>query len=658
VNRKQRRSQSRSKSITRKAGLTYLTVAGVVGGSLGVVAPVQARLAPQNYVATDCVSLKNSLLFTPEVGPATGLVATGGTLTADFSGTCDFAEGYVFDYASTITGPADGSLTLNFTGTATAFATYENFAVSNLRFTQSDDAGIVSFVYGETRPEIGSLVSQQFIAPSITVSNSTFSNATVSSAIYAEGNLTVSDSVFRNFTAYSDGGAIASFGTTNISNTTFDSIETNGNGGAIYSDTSLFVSDSTFSNVISLDSEYPGDGGAIFSWNDSTITNSSFSGNSSTSSGGAVWHAGSLTVSGSSFIGNTSVSGGGAIKSYGEGSSIDNSTFSENNVIGPNDGAALSLSEGSVGNFISNSTFWNNGDRNSESIESENPAYFFGNILANSTSGVELFTTRGIDVTTEEAATNFDLGANLYTDDSFVDTTTGDGSSQLASIDQLKLNDPALNTTGLINTGKTKTVAIGAGSIARDYYSATSAGINPTGVSTIGDGAFTSRLATLDQRGVARPTGSRIDVGAYEAGDDPVVVTEVLVPAVTPAVVAKATIAAQGINFAPGSSKLSSASKKKLRTLAAEIQAKGLKTVNLEGYTATLTKAAPSGKVLRVKLSKARATAVEKYLKQQFKKSGYSVTFTKSPKGAANRVKSNQTEKGRADNRRVEITIN
>ena len=650
MNRKQRRSRPRSKSITRQAGLTYLTVVGVIGGSLGVVAPAQARQAPQNYLATDCDSLLKSLWFSPGDGaPATGLVATGGTLTADFSGTCDFAEGYLFTYASTITGPSDGSLTLNFTGTNAAFVTFENFAVSNLRFTQNSDAGIVSFIYGQTpEPDVFSFFSQQSIAPSITVANSTFSNATVESAIYAEGNLTVSDSVFRNLTAYNDGGAISSNGLTSISNTTFDSIETNGNGGAIYSDTKLVVSDSTFSNLISLGSSYPGDGGAIFSWNDSTITNSSFIGNSSTSRGGAVWHSGSLTVTGSSFTGNTSVSGGGAIRSEGIGPSIDNSTFVENNVIGPNDGAALSLSEGSVGNFISNSTFWNNGDRNSESIETEFSAFFFGNILANSSAVVELFATRGRDVTAEEVATNFDLGANLYTDDSFVDTTTGDGSSQLVSIDQLKLNDPALNTTGLINTGKTKTVAIGAGSVAKDYYSASSAGINPTGGSTIGDGAFSSRLATLDQRGVARPTGTRIDVGAFEFGEDPVV---------TPAVVAKATIAAQGINFAPGSSKLSKASKKKLRTLAVEIQEKGLKAVNIEGYTATLTKAAPNGKVLRVKLSKARATAVEKYLKQQFKKSGYSVTFTKSPKGAANPVKSNKTEKGRKDNRRVEIVI-
>ena len=136
----------------------------------------------------------------------------------------------------------------------------------------------------------------------------------------------------------------------------------------------------------------------------------------------------------------------------------------------------------------------------------------------------------------------------------------------------MKLSALALNTTGLINTGKTKTVAIGAGSIARDYYSATSAGINPTGLNIPeGSPAFDSRLATLDQRGVARPTGTRIDVGAFEYGEDPVVA---LVE--TPAVVTKATIAAQKIKFAPGSSKLSSASKKKLRTLAAEIQAKGL----------------------------------------------------------------------------------
>jgi outer membrane protein OmpA-like peptidoglycan-associated protein len=56
-------------------------------------------------------------------------------------------------------------------------------------------------------------------------------------------------------------------------------------------------------------------------------------------------------------------------------------------------------------------------------------------------------------------------------------------------------------------------------------------------------------------------------------------------------------------------------------------------------------------------LSKARAKSVEKYLKEQFKKSGYVVSFTIAPKGVANPVKSNKSENGRKLNRRVEIVI-
>jgi outer membrane protein OmpA-like peptidoglycan-associated protein len=102
---------------------------------------------------------------------------------------------------------------------------------------------------------------------------------------------------------------------------------------------------------------------------------------------------------------------------------------------------------------------------------------------------------------------------------------------------------------------------------------------------------------------------------------------------------------------------LTATSKRQLRSLAAQIRSKGLKTVKLNGYTATVTNAAPSGKSFRASLSSARATAVETYLKQQFKKSGYTVRFTKSPKGVTNPVKSNNTETGRKQNRRVEIVV-
>ena len=606
MNRKQRRIQARSKSITRKAGLTYVTVAGVIGGSIGISSPAQAKLPdPQNYVATDCDSLKSSL---SGPGGTTGLVATGGTLTADFSGTCDFAEGYVFEYASTITGPDNGGLTLLFEDTTNfGFAAYDVFNVRNLNFKTESEPQIAYFIAGLDVP-----ISDWIQTNDVTVSNSTFSNATVSSAIYAEGNLTVSDSSFNQLTSGDSGAAITaddSNATLDITNSTFTSNRSSGSGGAISTNSETKVANSTFD----LNRSTSGSGGAISGYS-VTVTNSTFFDNGADSDGGALLSS-NLDVNNSTFV--------------------DNGAFN----------ASAIWSEGGI---ISNSTFWGNSARNPASVDvyfNYERGYLFANIFADEAP----YFSNLIN----------DLGANLYTDAPFVATSVGstnteEGSSKLIDFDDLKLSALALNTTGLINTGKTKTVAIGAGSIARDYYSATSAGINPTGLNIPeGSPAFDSRLATLDQRGVARPTGTRIDVGAFEYGEDPVVA---LVE--TPAVVTKATIAAQKIKFAPGSSKLSSASKKKLRTLAAEIQAKGLKTVNLEGYTATLTKAAPSGKALRVKLSKARATAVEKYLKQQFKKSGYSVTFTKSPKGAANRVKSNQTEKGRADNRRVEITIN
>jgi outer membrane protein OmpA-like peptidoglycan-associated protein len=579
VNRKQRRSQARSKSNSRRAGVTYLAVAGLASGSLGFATPALATVTP-------CDNLTMQL--------ETAAIS-GGNVDANFSGTCDFAEGFIFNSASTITGPADGSLTLRFMdGVEAGFTVTDvDLTVRNLNFARGSNQPIFSGF-------ISSLSLSEGSIPSLTVVNSTFSDAYLGTAIYSEGNLTVSNSTFENLTS-----------------------------------TILYDPEGN---------TMPG-GAAIFAHNyasETQIINSTFTNNHAVlASGGAVNARGQLSITNSTFESNGSAILGGAVYSANM-ATIDNSTFVGN---GATTGAAVVFGEGGL---ISNSTFWNNGDVNTFSIVTESSeTSFFGNILANDTPNVVKF----IDPTGD----TIDLGANLYTDNSFADLTTGEGSSRLVSVDDLKLSPLALNTTGLINTGKTKTVSIGASSVARDFYSTSSAGIDPTGTDS-----FPTRIAALDQRGVARPTGSKLDVGAYEYGENPVVVP-VETPVVVvqaPAAITKAPIAAQSIKFASGSSKLSSASKKTLRSLATEIQAKSLKTVNLEGYTATLTQAAPSGKVFRVKLSKARTAAVEKYLKEQFKKANYSVSFTKSSKGAANRVKSNKTEKGRIDNRRVEIAIN
>jgi predicted outer membrane repeat protein len=704
VNRKQRRSQARSKSNTRRAGVAYLAIAGLASGSIGMASPANAV---EPLTAIDCPEANAKLLT---------LTGTGGVLNLNFTSECTLDRSYSFSEPATINGPANGVLTLVAEdGSLTSFTTGSRLDISNLNFMVERVPEIVPSSISSLTMTPGTVPSFIFGAggSDLFINNVEFHDAQVgTAAIYVEGNLTVSDSAFRSLTSASQGPAIFNNGgTTEITNTTFESNITtsgggavvaygpltianstftsnsssgeggavvaygpltvtgstmnsnttsNGTGGAIYSTGSLTITDSNFSSntatsgqggAVYFDSNLEGAlvvtnstfasnaadlGGAINSFDETNVSNSTFELNTAAAGGAMFSEGGSLTVSGSTFFDNIASQVGGAIVYASDNSaliaSVDNSTF-VNNAIGFSEGDGAALAFYSEGSIISNSTFWNNGDSDNGSIDADQ-THFFANILANSTPGVE--------VIGNDRVNNFDGGANLYTDASlsFVSPTTGEGSSRRVTLDELKLSALALNTTGPVNTGQTKTVAIGADSVARDFYSTSSAGINPTGNSS-----FATRIAALDQRGVARqPSVNRLDVGAFEYGE-------------TPAPEIVATIAKQKIKFAPGSSRLTSASKKKLRTLATEIQAKGLKNVNLEGYTATLTKAAPSGKVFRVKLSKARTAAVEKYLKEQLKKSGYTVTFTKSLRGAANPVKSNKNEKGRKDNRRVEILI-
>ena len=428
MNRAERRNQPRPKSSARKTGLTFITVAGVVSGAVGLASPAHAAV----YTSTDCSDLISDL---------TALEADdGGTLTANFSGSCDLAEGYMFDGDITLIGPADSSLNLRFTGSdAAGFAFSEGsvHSVSNLNFTESTGASL-NFL-------IELLPSQ-----SLTVSNSTFSDASMVAAIYAEGNLTVSNSTFENLTSFNGGAAIyvgSSNAETIIANSTFTNNQATGqaSGGAVNARGALMIGNSTF------DSNVAGDqGGAVFSENPAIIDNSTFAGNSAMT------------------------------------------------------GAAVVFGEGGV---ISNSTFWNNGDADTSSFGAGDSG-FFGNILANDSSDtVKLF---------EPQSTIFDGGANLYTDTSFADTTIGVGSSELVTADQLNLSALYLNQTEPATPGTTETVSISTDSIAYDFYTADSPGINPTF-----DGNMSSVLAEYDQRGAARPFGAGYDVGAFESGDTP-----------------------------------------------------------------------------------------------------------------------------------------
>jgi LPXTG-motif cell wall-anchored protein len=327
--------------------------------------------------------------------------------------------------------------------TSGGFQVDEDFSVFNFVFTHELGSSIDNFIYDR--------------GYAVEVTNVTFSNAEVSSAIYAEGNLTVSNSTFENLTGSNDGPAIYSKSNLDISNSTFKNNETDQSGGAIYSAGLMFISNSTFES-----NESGGMGGAVYALDPDV-----------------------KVINNSTFIGNSSGSA-----------------------------AAVLLSEGGV---IANSTFWNNGDADTYSISGDSGGTaFFGNILANDAPTVVKLIN--------PSETNEDLGANLYTDDSFDDTTSGIGSSELVTPADLKLSPLALNLTGPENFGVTKTVAIASDSVAKDFYSADSAGINPTDggdLSLYTSGAFSTLIPDFDQRLVGRPIEAGYDVGAYEIGETP-----------------------------------------------------------------------------------------------------------------------------------------
>jgi predicted outer membrane repeat protein len=312
MNRAERRKQSRSKSNTRRTGVTYLAIAGLAGGSIGLATPAQATEILCNNLKTELEDART----------------TGGNIVANFSGTCAFSEGFIFNGETTITGPADRSLTLEFTNNDALFVTSANLNVSNLKFTETAEFGVNYFIYAVTpapvlEPQIeivpSSLVSSLSVAPNITVSNSTFSNADVKSAIYAEGNLTVEDSSFTNLTSNDLGAAIFATEALTVTDSTFESNSTEVDGGAIFANGEITVTDSTFESNSS-----EGVGGAIFAYGEITVTDSTFESNSSEVAGGAIVAVTEITVTDSTFRSNSTSDpnytglGGGAI--YSEGS--------------------------------------------------------------------------------------------------------------------------------------------------------------------------------------------------------------------------------------------------------------------------------------------------------------------------------------------------
>ena len=221
-----------------------------------------------------------------------------------------------------------------------------------------------------------------------------------------------------------------------------------------------------------------------------TLSNLTLSGGQALTSGyaygGAIWNFGSLTVRNCAIIENIADAEGGAIQSWGDSPSlaIDNSTFSRNTT----NGVASAIDTGSISNTFRHVTITDN-------------------TASNGTGNALVIYQHGLTMVNSIIAGNNNDGVGTVNGGSFTAQSTNNilGSGETGGL----TNGVNGNLTGVpvaqlmlgsldFNGGATLTHALQSGSIAID------AGVAIAGLTT-------------DQRGIARPQGSAVDIGAFEA---------------------------------------------------------------------------------------------------------------------------------------------
>jgi hypothetical protein len=197
-------------------------------------------------------------------------------------------------------------------------------------------------IYGPDRAEYGGGI---YSIGNLTVEDSSFLNNYAFGGGGIDNNggtLTVEDScTFTDNTAGGPGGGILSQGgLANVSASTFTSNAASDvmGGGAILNQGTLDLTDCTFT---SNNSDYLG--GALINFGTASVTDCMFTDNSIqefvSSLGGAIYNSGTLTVGGSTFTGNTADYNGAGGAIYSDASlTVTDSTFTSNAVAGTNGG--------------------------------------------------------------------------------------------------------------------------------------------------------------------------------------------------------------------------------------------------------------------------------------------------------------------------------
>ena len=362
------------------------------------------------------------------------------------------------------------------------------------------------------------------------------------------GTATVADSIFANNLALSFGGGIANRGTLTVSDTTLTGNSANGDGGGLANRGSATVSDSTFElnsagafgGGIANDGQFGG--GPALSLSGSTIAS-----NTASFGGGGVFNNfAAATIENSIVEGNSAGSGGGIYNQAffgGATVNIDASTIRNN---------SASFFGGGVLNFGAATM------NVSASVIHDNSAGFNGGGAFNqSFSGADASLT--VTNSTLSGNTAAGSGGGIHNDGTFGGIATLNVTSATISGNSAAVQGGGINNLGSATVGNT-IVAENAAPVAPDVFGAfNSAGYNLIG---IGDGSsgfgatgdqvgtaaspidpllgplqdnggptWTMALlpgspaidagdpglaGTTDQRGVLRPQGTGVDIGAFE----------------------------------------------------------------------------------------------------------------------------------------------
>ena len=194
-------------------------------------------------------------------------------------------------------------------------------------------------------------------------------------AIYANGTVTIYDTVFTSNSAGKYGGAVfvVDNTTATFTDSTFDGNSAGRSGGAINADGAVEVVDCLFTGNRQTSSDTDYGGGAIQGYTGSSVTvsGSTFQGNSGYRAG-AIYAHNLLTITNSTFTANTGTNHSGAVGVYKGNSSaaatIDNCVFTEN--AGKQGGGIYSTDHAVV---VTNSVFTSN-----TSTQDGGAAYFNG----------------------------------------------------------------------------------------------------------------------------------------------------------------------------------------------------------------------------------------------------------------------------------------